>query len=438
MKTRLFRSPAVASRLRTAVVWAGVAALPVVVLLAPSLVGSRAGVGILGVSLPLRYVVPALVVALPAGLLRRRPLLALGLMLAGATLVTATVHSWENGYLAGIWHLQFLGIDAVVGLIAARRARRVSVPAAVAVVVVQVGASFLNSAADPLDRALLSVLAVATAWMIGDSARATRRHIEELRYRATADAVAAERLRVAREVHDMVAHSVGVIAIQAGVGARVIDTQPDQARAALTTIEETSRETLAELRRTLRALRRPEEAAASLDPPPGLADLDRLVTAGADAGIRVEVRRRGEPSPLSADVDLAAFRIVQEAVTNVVRHAATDECQVLVDRRPDEVCLEIVDGGRGGLVGEAGHGLVGMRERAELLGGRFTAGPRPEGGFRVTARLPAVPAGPSTATPADPPHDDRAPALPGGSDAAPAERPAGPATATDPASAGAR
>ncbi|WBC17073.1 histidine kinase [Micromonospora sp. WMMA1998] len=391
------RPRVVARRVRTVLIWSAVALLPVALLLAAT---SGAGGPVLVVptpdhsvpGLPLRYLAPVLAVLLPAGLLRRRPLLALGLMLAGASLVTATTNAWEQGYLNGLWYLQFLVVDVMLGVVAARVPRRVSVPAAVMVLLVQVAAAFVNPAADAVDRATLSVPAVLAAWVAGNSVLARRAHAEQMRAHAATEAVTAERLRIARELHDLVAHSIGVIAIQAGVGARVIDTQPAQARAALTTIETTSRETLAGLRRTLGALRRPDDAAASLDPTPGLSDLDRLVAAAADAGVRVTLTVDGEPGPLPAEVELAAYRIVQEALTNVVRHARVDRCRATVRHAPDGVRVEVVDDGRGGPVGGDGHGIVGMRERAALLGGRCVAGPRPEGGFRVAAVLPVGPA----------------------------------------------
>lgn len=366
--------------------WVGVAAQPVAVLYAPVAESGGGGLGFGGWWIPLRYLLPALVVALPAGLLPRRPLVALGMMLAGATVVTATVNSGEDSYLSDIWYLQFLVVDVAVGVVAASRSRRLALPATALVLVVQVVVAFVNPGTDPVNRAVLSVLAVVTAATVGSSVRTRRRYAAALRSHAAAEAVTAERLRIARELHDMVAHSIGIIAIQAGVGARVIDTQPAQARAALRTIEATSRDTLAGLRRTLGALRRPESA-SSLDPTPGLDDLDRLVAAGADAGIRVDLRRVGRGS-VPDDIGLAVFRIVQEAVTNVVRHAGTDTCRVVVEQRPDELGVEVTDDGRGGPVGGEGHGIVGMRERVALLGGRFTAAPRPEGGFRVVVRLP--------------------------------------------------
>ncbi|MER6754750.1 histidine kinase [Micromonospora echinofusca] len=394
---------------RAVLPWLGVAVLPVAVLMAPVVASSRDGVGFGDWWLAERYLVPLLAVAPPAGLLRRRPVLALALMLVAACVVTVVVNVPEDGYLTDIWYAQFLAVDLVVGLIAAGRSRRVSVPVAVVALAVQITASFVNPSTDPVSRATLSVLAVVTAWTVGNSVRARRGYAEALRSHAAAEAVTAERLRIARELHDMVAHSIGVIAIQAGVGARVIDTQPAQARAALATIEATSRDTLAGLRRTLGALRRPQSESASLDPTPGLADLDRLVTAAADAGVRVDLRRGGERRPVPAEVDLAAFRIVQEALTNVVRHAGSDRCRVTVTYGPDEVAVEVVDDGRGGAVGGEGHGIVGMRERVALTGGRFHAGPRPEGGFRVAAWLPTPPAvspaglpGPTAVSPVSP------------------------------------
>ncbi|MFB7508982.1 sensor histidine kinase, partial [Streptomyces broussonetiae] len=225
--------------------------------------------------------------------------------------------------------------------------------------------------------------------------RERREHAVALRAQEVAEAVTAERLRIARELHDMVAHSVGIVTIQAGVGSRVIDTQPEEARAALRAIEATSRQSLTGLRRTLVALRQaePDMTGAeweSLAPTPGLADLERLAAATADAGVQVEVRVSGEQRPLPADLDLAAYRIVQEALTNVVRHAGTGHCRVAVGYGGEELTVEIVDDGRGTGVPGPGHGfgIIGMRERVGLLRGRLSAGPRPEGGFRVVARLP--------------------------------------------------
>ncbi|MBD2895753.1 hypothetical protein amrb99_46920 [Actinomadura sp. RB99] len=318
--------------------------------------------------------------ALVMALLRRRPLAAHGILLFAWIVALMQTRS---GTIAG---LEILLTDLAVGYIAAARERRISVPVAAVTCVLQVLSVLAWLSADAVLHVTV-VLAMAVTWMTGNSIRARRAHTEMLREQATAQAVAAERLRIARELHDMVAHSIGIIAIQAGVGGRVIGTQPVEARNALDAIEATSRDTLSGLRRMLTALRRDDPGAAPLGPAPGLADLDRLAAATMDAGVEVEVRRVGEPRPLPPDVDLSAYRIVQEAVTNVVRHAGTDRCRVTIDYRDEEVAVEIDDDGSGGVVG-TGYGIVGMRERVVLLRGDFTAGPRPGGGFRVAAKLP--------------------------------------------------
>jgi signal transduction histidine kinase len=233
------------------------------------------------------------------------------------------------------------------------------------------------------------------AWLIGHSIRQAQARAELVRAQAAAQATMAERLRIARELHDLVAHSTGIIAIQAGSGRRVFDARPDEARDALAAIEAISRETLSGLRRMVTGLRRadpePGPGQASLGAAPGLADIDRLAATARDAGVQVEVDWHGSREPLPADIDLSAFRIIQEAVTNVVRHAHTSHCQVVIDQRDGQLSIEVTDSGRGGTAAGTGYGITGMRERAALLGGDFSAGPRPDGGFRVTARLP-VPA----------------------------------------------
>ncbi|MFH8612404.1 sensor histidine kinase [Streptomyces sp. NPDC018029] len=336
-------------------------------------------------------VVPLIVLtALVGALLRSRPLPALAVLLAGWAVARTQMQNSE------IVYLQVLLGDLAVGYIAAVRPRRTSVVAAVLAFGAQLGTHLTSLGQTParvVQLAAFIALATLAAWLAGDSVRERRAHAEALGARAAEQAVTAERLRIARELHDMIAHSIGVIAIQAGVGSRVIDTQPAEARNALATIEATSRETLAGLRRTLVALRSSAESHAPLDPAPGLADLDRLVASALDAGVRADVRLYGERRPLPADIDLAAFRILQEALTNVVRHAGTGECRVTIAYDADEVRVEVEDDGGGGLCAGTGYGIVGMRERVGLLHGRFTAGPRPEGGFRVSARLPVPESG---------------------------------------------
>ena len=343
----------------------------------------------------LRYLLPVLAVALPATLLRRAPLPALAVMLAATSTLTTVLRSWEDGYLWDVRYLLFLIVDAAVAVIAATRSWRITVAAAALTLATQASAL----AARPLradfvaQTPVLLAMALFIAVLAGTAQRQRRERAAEQRAHHAAQAVTAERTRIARELHDMVAHTIGVIAIQAGAGSRLFHTQPDRAHQALDAIEATSRETLAGLRRMLGELRTTAPDAATgagpvpdPDTPPGLADLDRLAALALRAGVRVDVRWRGERRPLPADLDLTAYRVIQEAVTNVIRHAATSGCVVTVDQGETAVTLEIVDDGRGGT--GTGYGLIGMRERVELLDGDLTAGPRPEGGFTVTARLP--------------------------------------------------
>ncbi|WP_411100352.1 sensor histidine kinase [Streptomyces sp. x-45] len=195
-----------------------------------------------------------------------------------------------------------------------------------------------------------------------------------------------ERLRIARELHDVLAHSISVINVQAGVGLALLDTDPEQARAALGTIKEQSKEALGEVRQVLDTLRTPGDAPRA--PAPGLDRLPELVEQAASAGLTVEVE--GKPPRLSPGTDLAAFRIVQEALTNVVRHSGSRHARVRLERDGGTLLLRVDDDGpaTGADAGGSGNGLAGMRERAAALGGTIEAGPRPDGGFRVLAALP--------------------------------------------------
>ncbi|MEU6703666.1 sensor histidine kinase [Streptomyces wuyuanensis] len=200
-----------------------------------------------------------------------------------------------------------------------------------------------------------------------------------------------ERLRIARELHDVLAHSISVINVQAGVGLALLDSDPEQARTALTTIKAASKEALGEVRQVLDTLRAPGEAPRT--PAPGLGRLPELVEQAAGAGLRVEVVTEGKETALVPGADLAAFRIVQEALTNVVRHSGSRTARVEVAYAPGRLALTVDDEGpaTGGDHGGSGRGLVGMRERAAALGGTIEAGPRADGGFRVHAELPIEP-----------------------------------------------
>jgi signal transduction histidine kinase len=222
------------------------------------------------------------------------------------------------------------------------------------------------------------------AWTAGVAVRQHAQHTAGLLERE----VGVERIRIARELHDVMAHSLSVITVQAAFGRLVADRQPDKAAGALAVIETTGRETLAELRRVLDLLRGDEPASA--DPAPGLAALDRLVEQTAAAGVTVRVTIQGEERPLPAGLQLSAYRVMQEALTNVVKHAGTDRASVLVAYEPDALVLDIRDEGRGGSIEAGGHGLIGMRERVALYGGTLVAGPQPGLGFAVHARLPVA------------------------------------------------
>ncbi len=258
-------------------------------------------------------------------------------------------------------------------------------------------------------------LLVTVAWLIGYSVRqqrgqaAGRREQAERRAREQlAEARRArseERLEISRELHDVVAHTLSLITVQAGVAGYVIKERPEEAARALSSIEETSRSALHELRALLGVLRAGETADRNgagtgtqddaLVPAPGLADLDRLVERTGEAGVRVDLSVRGERPPLPAGLDLAAYRVIQEAVTNVIKHAATDRCWVTVACQQDMLTLEVTDngsgvaaGGDGSEIPVAGNGIIGMRERAAMYGGEVRAALLPGRGFRVIAQFP--------------------------------------------------
>jgi signal transduction histidine kinase len=240
--------------------------------------------------------------------------------------------------------------------------------------------------------------------MFGRNLKNRKERIEALEERAQALerekeegarlAVANERLHIARELHDVVAHSMGVIAVQASVGEHVIAANPHEAKRALEAISGVSRSTLAEIRRMLGVLRETDADAGgppAYAPAPGLDDLERLVHELDGAGVPVTITYDGARSELPRGVDLTAYRIVQEALTNVLKHAGTASATVLLRYEPGALALEIVDDGRGvngSAEGRSGHGLVGMRERVAVYGGTLDAGPKPGGGFRVAVRLP--------------------------------------------------
>ena len=432
-------------------------------------VGSRSLLGVLSPREAPLAAVLAIALAVPVAIRRRVPVRALVIVLAACVATLAVGAEITRG--------PFLPMALVLFLVASTCRRGIALAglgAALALLVVQ--GVVLHFDGEGSGNATGAALVLTIAWMIGYLVQQRRTHMAAVRDRAASDAVTRERLRIARELHDVVAHSMTVVTVQAGFGEYVFDTQPDEARAALGAIQAVSREALGEMQRMLCVLRQTdgdiaaadaelaarEPAAAGLAvsgtpatgpaagagpategtsgpgdrlraarfrptaplaPAPGLANLDRLVERTAGAGVRVTVERIGEPLSLPASLDLSAFRIVQESLTNVVKHSGADRCHVVLEYGADSLLIEVTDPGAGvpalvaaptgvaapariagvpvgagaaarplarmgGGPDRAGHGIIGMRERVSLCGGDLHALPRPDGGFVVRARLP--------------------------------------------------
>jgi signal transduction histidine kinase len=356
----------------------------------------------------------SIVVALPVGLRRRDPIGALILALLGCSLIIAVGGEVSRG--------AFLPLAFTLYMVAATRTRTVAVAAltaSLALIVVQgIILSFSGRGSGPATGVALILI---IAWMIGISAQQRRSYTARVREQVATSAVTEERLRIARELHDVVAHSMTVVAVQAGFGEYVFDTDPAQARSALGNIQHVTREALSDMQRLLGVLRQDgtgqpggaqaggqQDAAPAADgtrparplqlaPAPGLADLERLVSTTAGAGVRVNLTRTGEHRDIPAAIDQSAFRIVQEALTNVVKHSGASSCKVAVGYERASLTVEITDpggegpGARQPLAAGAngtGHGILGMRERVSLCGGEFSAEPQPGRGFRVSAHFP--------------------------------------------------
>lgn len=329
----------------------------------------------------------------------------LGVVAVAVALLNALGGS-ARGLVAGDGGLAVLaGPLAVYGVAVASASRGRAAGIGVAIATIEVGA--LSAVGGPdWGAALLALALAAVGWLAGENTRSRRAHLEDLLERAAErerereqraqQAGAEERLRIARELHDVVAHAMSIIAVRSGVARLVIDVRPDEAREALGIIEGTSREALAEMRLLVGVLRGHEsqDAAADREPVPGLADLPGLIGRINEAGVSVGLRVEGEPRRLSPGVDLSAYRIVQEALTNVVRHAAPATAELSVRYQPDEVVIEVTDDGcardarpAGRAQAGTGHGIAGMRERAAVYGGGLVAEPTASG-FRVLARIP--------------------------------------------------
>jgi signal transduction histidine kinase len=469
-------------RLRTALDWTAAAVCAVIIIGVLIHTGhARYGVGLRTAAWPLAVLL-ALGLAFPVTIRRRAPVRALAIVLAGCVVLLVLGASLTTG--------PFLPLCLVLYVVAATCRRNVAVAGLAGALVLLIAQGTIShftgvGPGDSVGAALFLII----VWTVGYAVQQRRTYLAHLRDRAASDAVTRERLRIARELHDVVAHSMTVVTVQAGFGEYVFDSQPAEARAALGAIQAVSREALGEMQRLLCVLRQPEadtapadparpadpaatpaastagaaEAAgvaesepargrrprpeAPLAPAPGLASLDRLVQRTSGAGVTVTVERTGTVRPLPAGLDLSAFRIVQEALTNVVKHSGAHRCQVRLDYGPADLLIEVTDHGAAtpaavgagtngspagaaqvngapvkatlaaglptgpgfagtGLVStglastglastglastgqRAGHGIVGMRERVSLCGGEFSAAPRPGGGFVVRARLP--------------------------------------------------
>nr|WP_042177901.1 sensor histidine kinase [Kibdelosporangium sp. MJ126-NF4]CEL12840.1 two-component system sensor kinase [Kibdelosporangium sp. MJ126-NF4]CTQ98526.1 two-component system sensor kinase [Kibdelosporangium sp. MJ126-NF4] len=327
-------------------------------------------------------------VGLPVALRRIWPLPVFGVVLA-TTLLSVLLNMARDPFLATACTLYVVALD---------RTRRSWAPRLAIGVLGAAGLFGVRISVTPfwwmngIGMLLYGAAALGGAWLLG---RAVQDHWEAMELaarRLTEQAVTEERLRIARELHDIVAHSMGVIAVKASVANHVLAERPPEAHDALRVIEATSRDALAEMRQMLGLLRaEAAEDGVAWAPLPGPAGLPGLAAAAEMVGVRVDMDVRGV-ADLPDGLGRAVYRIVQEALTNVMKHAAPAHCRVVVDADGDDVRIVVTDDGPGHRLlptaPDAGHGLVGMRERAALYGGTFTAGPRPDRGFEVAIRLP--------------------------------------------------
>ncbi len=297
-----------------------------------------------------------------------------------------------------------VGVLVALYTVASRCERPVSVRAAEWVAIPITAGVIVNNDAQ-VGRVIPELAVFAIAWVLGDNIRTRRAYLAELEARAARlerermqrdeRAVAEERARIARELHDVIAHNVSVMVVQASAGEELFATDPERARESLSSVASTGRAALAELRRLLGVIRADEDdnRPASYTPQPGIAYLDELIRQVRKAGLAVELSVLGRPRELPEGVGLCAYRIVQEALTNTLKHAGAAHAEVSVRYVDDALELQVLDDGRGARAangaGGSGHGLIGMRERVALFGGELTARPRGgEPGYEVRARLP--------------------------------------------------
>jgi signal transduction histidine kinase len=328
----------------------------------------------------------ALLATLPLALRRQFPFAVLCIVM-GAVAFQALLTTPLEG-MSGL-----VALVVAVYSLAAHSERRLAL-AGLAIALV---AGTLLIAEDPADFPF-DLFVIGAPWLGGRALRTSRlraRELETLTAELASEreerarlAVAAERARIARELHDVVAHSVSTMVVQAEAGEALLDSHPKRARDAFASIQETGREALTEMRRLLGLLRRGDRALA-LVPQPSMMRLENLLARVREAGLAVELDVEGEPRPLPPGLDLSAYRIVQEALTNTLKHAGATSAWVNVRYRDHALELEIVDDGHSGSNGAGeGYGIAGMRERVKLFGGELEAGRRSDGGYAVRARLP--------------------------------------------------
>jgi signal transduction histidine kinase len=337
-----------------------------------------------------------LLVVVPLSLRRVLPLAVLIVVSIGA-LITA-VESPAGWVQAGAVGLA----SFTLGERASDRTRSALFVLAVAALVT---VGFLAQDVEPVEAIVLPFVVLVPTWLLGDVLRARRieaereaEALERARREHEAElraAAADERRHMARELHDGVAHAVSVMVIQAGAARQVVHTSPARAEDAMRAVESTGREAMAELRRLLGALTDDDET-AGLAPQPGIGDLPALLDRVREAGLEISLEVDGAPRTVPASLDVTVYRIVQEALTNALRHARQAATRVRLSWEADQLRVEILDDGSAIAGGEgSGRGLVGMRERASLVGGRLEAGPRPGGGYAVRAWLPVDPSAPA-------------------------------------------
>jgi signal transduction histidine kinase len=343
-------------------------------------------------------IVATLLVFLPLGVRRRYPVAVLATVGAASVVLELALGDASNSKQYGFEvFLAWLLVAYSVGAYAYGRRQLLAIAVGLAIAVVWISLSLALGGTN--QNTVPAVFFSAVAWVGGQAMRRRQSQVELLSDRAdqlereraerVRALVAEERGRIARELHDVVAHGVSVMVVQAQAGPRLVDDKAATV-AAFNSVESSGKEALIELRRLLGILRTGDEELA-IGPQPGLASLSHLVQQVGEAGLPVELEIEGEPTLLPAGLDLSAYRIVQEALTNSLKHAGPAHARVLVRYSPSAVELEIRDDGRGasGHVNGSGHGLIGMRERVALYGGQLTVTPgAPGGGYTVQARLP--------------------------------------------------